>query len=155
MRAVIDITPVRPVWLITGCSTGFGREFARQLLAGVRGAVTLAGVLTLPVLLADGSPFPARDLAIVLADDGVDPQRSAAAAARVVARYRQRIARPGGDIAARRRGESEDIERRLQLVGLRAERDEIQRLARSGEIEELVRRRLVRDLDLQEARYGG
>ncbi|MES2185722.1 MAG: Na+/H+ antiporter [Pseudomonadota bacterium] len=36
-------------------------------LAGVRGAITLAGVLTLPVTLGDGSPFPARDLAIFLA----------------------------------------------------------------------------------------
>lgn len=36
-------------------------------LAGVRGAITLAGVLTLPLLLPDGSPFPARELAIFLA----------------------------------------------------------------------------------------
>jgi len=36
-------------------------------LAGVRGAITLAGVLTLPLTIADGSPFPARDLAIFLA----------------------------------------------------------------------------------------
>lgn len=36
-------------------------------LAGVRGAVTLAGVLALPLALHDGSPFPARDLAILLA----------------------------------------------------------------------------------------
>src|SRR5690606_16493316 len=36
-------------------------------LAGVRGAITLAGVLTLPLTLADGTPFPARDLAIFLA----------------------------------------------------------------------------------------
>ncbi|KAF7598045.1 MAG: Na+/H+ antiporter [Candidatus Dactylopiibacterium carminicum] len=36
-------------------------------LAGVRGAITLAGVLTLPLVLADGSPLPARDLAIFLA----------------------------------------------------------------------------------------
>ncbi|NMG67703.1 Na+/H+ antiporter [Azoarcus indigens] len=36
-------------------------------LAGVRGAITLAGVLTLPLMLPDGSPFPARDLAIFLA----------------------------------------------------------------------------------------
>src|SRR5690606_3562917 len=36
-------------------------------LAGVRGAITLAGVLTLPLFLADGTPFPARDLAIFLA----------------------------------------------------------------------------------------
>lgn len=36
-------------------------------IAGVRGAVTLAGVLSLPVLALDGSPFPARDVAIFLA----------------------------------------------------------------------------------------
>ena len=36
-------------------------------LAGVRGAITLAGVLTLPLALNDGSPFPAPDLAIFLA----------------------------------------------------------------------------------------
>lgn len=36
-------------------------------LAGVRGAITLAGILTLPLVIADGSPFPARDLAILLA----------------------------------------------------------------------------------------
>ncbi|MBN8735666.1 MAG: Na+/H+ antiporter [Xanthomonadales bacterium] len=36
-------------------------------LAGVRGAITLAGVLTLPLLMPDGSPFPARNLAIFLA----------------------------------------------------------------------------------------
>jgi len=36
-------------------------------LAGARGAITLAGVLTLPILLDDGTPFPARDLVIFLA----------------------------------------------------------------------------------------
>jgi CPA1 family monovalent cation:H+ antiporter len=36
-------------------------------LAGVRGAITLAGILTLPLSLSDGTPFPARDLAIFLA----------------------------------------------------------------------------------------
>lgn len=40
---------------------------AATSLAGVRGAVTLAGVLTLPLALADGTPFPGRDLAIFLA----------------------------------------------------------------------------------------
>ncbi|MBN8767101.1 MAG: Na+/H+ antiporter [Thiobacillus sp.] len=40
---------------------------AAMSLAGVRGAITLAGVLTLPLLLPDGSPFPARDLVIFLA----------------------------------------------------------------------------------------
>ncbi|HEY0333033.1 MAG TPA: Na+/H+ antiporter [Stenotrophomonas sp.] len=36
-------------------------------LAGVRGAITLAGVLTLPLLLPDGTAFPARQLTIFLA----------------------------------------------------------------------------------------
>lgn len=36
-------------------------------LAGVRGAITLAGILTLPFVLADGSAMPSRNLAIFLA----------------------------------------------------------------------------------------
>src|SRR5690606_35851807 len=36
-------------------------------LAGARGAITMAGVMTLPLVLPDGSPFPSRDLAIFLA----------------------------------------------------------------------------------------
>lgn len=36
-------------------------------VAGVRGAVTLAGVMTLPFALDSGAPFPARDLAVSLA----------------------------------------------------------------------------------------
>lgn len=47
----------RPNWRVVGAMS----------LAGVRGAITLAGVLTLPLTMADGSAFPARDLAILLA----------------------------------------------------------------------------------------
>lgn len=36
-------------------------------VAGVRGAVTLAAALSLPLAMPDGSPFPARDLVIFLA----------------------------------------------------------------------------------------
>jgi len=36
-------------------------------LAGVRGAITLAGILTLPLALPGGEPFPGRDLAVFLA----------------------------------------------------------------------------------------
>ena len=35
--------------------------------AGARGAITLAGILTLPLLMPDSSPFPARDAAISIA----------------------------------------------------------------------------------------
>ena len=43
------------------------RLIAAASVAGVRGTITLAGVLTLPFTLYDGSPFPARELAVFLA----------------------------------------------------------------------------------------
>lgn len=45
----------------------FGRMLWMTAFAGVKGAITLAGVLTLPLFMPDGSVFPARDLAILLA----------------------------------------------------------------------------------------
>ncbi|WP_225785252.1 Na+/H+ antiporter [Xenophilus sp. Marseille-Q4582] len=36
-------------------------------LAGIRGAVTLAGALSVPLLMHDGQPFPARELLVFLA----------------------------------------------------------------------------------------
>jgi len=35
--------------------------------AGMRGTVTLAAALSIPILLPDGSPFPGRDIVIFLA----------------------------------------------------------------------------------------
>lgn len=43
------------------------RLIAAMSAAGVRGTITLAGVLTLPFALPDGTPLPARELAIFLA----------------------------------------------------------------------------------------
>ena len=43
------------------------RLIAAMSAAGVRGAITLAGVLTVPLTLPTGEPFPARDLIIFLA----------------------------------------------------------------------------------------
>ncbi|GAA0624246.1 Na+/H+ antiporter [Brevundimonas kwangchunensis] len=43
------------------------RLTAVMSLAGVRGAITLAGILTVPFTLADGTPMPARTMAIFLA----------------------------------------------------------------------------------------
>jgi CPA1 family monovalent cation:H+ antiporter len=43
------------------------RVLAVTATAGVRGAITLAGILTLPATLPSGAPFPARDVAIFLA----------------------------------------------------------------------------------------
>ncbi|MGP6433935.1 cation:proton antiporter domain-containing protein, partial [Pseudomonas paraglycinae] len=43
------------------------RLVAATTLAGVKGAITLAGILTLPLTLKDNTPFPGRDLVILLA----------------------------------------------------------------------------------------
>ena len=62
---------IRLTWLVDHT-----QQTARQInwrillmmsVAGVRSAVTLAGVLTLPLFMPDGSPFPTRDLAIFIA----------------------------------------------------------------------------------------
>ena len=181
-------------------------------LAGVRGAITLAAVLTLPVSLGGGAPFPARDLAIVLAAGVIvlslllatlclprvlqglatGPERSGQAAevrvrraaaqaavraieaqrastaqgepsgerhadieARVIDTYRMRIARHSGGGRADARREDDVFERRLWLVGLRAERDETLRLGQELGLGEMTLRKLVRELDLQETRHAG
>jgi CPA1 family monovalent cation:H+ antiporter len=181
-------------------------------LAGVRGAVTLAGVMTLPLTLGDGSPFPGRDLAILLAAGVIvlwlllasaalpatlrglslppepthkaaenkariaaaeaavlavqaaeielqpgraDARRCAEARARVIDLYRQRIERWEGHQTLASKVAEDRIERALHLVGLRAERSELLRHGREFGIEELVLRRIVRELDHLEVRYGG
>ena len=184
-------------------------------LAGVRGTITLAGVLTLPLVLPDGSPFPARDLTVFLAsavilvsllaasiglprllegmhfpDEPADQQaedrarRDAAtaaivaveaaqvalmprsadaqawpqAAARVIALYRHRLHEAdgdgegdGGSRAALR--ELAGAEQALRLAALAAERDAIYRLARHDLLPDDLTRKLVREIDLVEARY--
>ncbi|MCP1573764.1 sodium:proton antiporter [Herbaspirillum rubrisubalbicans] len=52
--------------------SGRNRKFDLRLisitaLSGVRGAITLAGVMSIPLLLKEHTPFPARDLLIFLA----------------------------------------------------------------------------------------
>jgi monovalent cation/hydrogen antiporter len=179
-------------------------------VAGVRGAVTLAGVMTLPLALDDGSPFPARELAIVLAAgvivisllaatvglptilrglatpasaqhlredrariaaaeaavraieseqqsrlaEGQDKDRYAAASERLVLRYRTRIKQlSSGDDAWATRDSEAEIEHAISLVGLRAERNEIEKIWRHHGISESRARAIVRELDLQEARH--
>jgi len=187
------------------------RLVAATSLAGVRGAITLAGVLTLPIVLHDGSPFPARDLAILLAMGVIivsllaasiglplllrglempaepsyqaeeDRARIAAAeaaiaeiervqhdlaagrkdadvymatAARVMDFYRTRIeARSQAGEAAALARENEDIERRMRMAAVKAERIVIFRMLRSQQIGSETASKLVRELDLLEARY--
>ena len=55
--------------LTTGVCSKSTRPAAALVLgwAGMRGTVTLAGALSIPLLLPDGSPFPSRDIVIFLA----------------------------------------------------------------------------------------
>jgi CPA1 family monovalent cation:H+ antiporter len=190
------------------------RIVAAMSFAGVRGAITLAGVLTLPLAMNDGSPFPARDLAIFLAmgviilsliaaslglplflrglrmppepshlveeysarvtaaqaaiaaveqaehdmaEGRPDADVYVAAAARIMDAYRQRIEiRQGEDDDDKTAlQKAERIERDLRLAALRAERAEIFAMVRRGEVGSEVSRKLVRELDLLEARYAG
>ncbi len=188
------------------------RLIAATSLAGVRGAVTLAGVMTLPLTLTDGSGFPARQLAIFLAASVIllsliiasiglpyllkglelppepshqeeeDRARIAAAHAaiaaikrargdleegradaelydevggRIMELYLQRIeghSRTGAD--GDRARQISAIERQLRLAGLRAERDELYRIVRSHGMDDETSRKLIREVDLMEARLG-
>jgi Na+/H+ antiporter len=188
------------------------RLIAATSVAGVRGAITLAGVLTLPFALADGTPFPARNLAIFLAagviivslvaasivlprllkdlelppepshQNDIDNARVEAAqaaitaieqaqhdmaegradadlytdaSARIMELYRQRIDSRRQEPEILELNRRQDlIERQLRLAGLRAERDAIYRLARARRLNDESARKLVREIDLLEARYA-
>ncbi|HEX6795017.1 MAG TPA: Na+/H+ antiporter [Casimicrobiaceae bacterium] len=187
------------------------RLVAATSLAGVRGAITMAGVMTLPLFLPDGRPFPARELTIFLAatvillslifasvglprllhglalppelalhleEDRARQEASTAgiaaidkarnelphrtdeadiyanAAARVIGLYRSRLGRAGaGDVEAEELRKAEQVERTLRLAGLRAEREKIFEMARHSRISDETSRKLVREIDLTEARY--
>lgn len=78
---VLALALLRFIWVWISLRTVFGpkgdhagqapppywRLVLAMSFAGARGAITLAGVLTLPLVMADGSGFPGRDLAIFLA----------------------------------------------------------------------------------------
>jgi monovalent cation/hydrogen antiporter len=184
------------------------RLVAAVSLAGVRGAVTLAGVLTFPLFMPDGSAFPARDLVTFLAagvivlslvtatialpglltklplppedsqqeaenqvraaaamaaiqaieaaqqrmaDGRSDAGVFAEAAARVMEIHRRRL---DGLDAGQDYASIEEVDRQLRLAALRAERDEVFRSARSRRIDDQTARKLIRELDLLEARLA-
>ncbi|WP_425251829.1 Na+/H+ antiporter [Janthinobacterium sp. NFX145] len=176
--------------------------------AGVRGALTLAGILTLPLFLPDGTRFPARDLVIFLAMgvillslllasvtlplltkglvfapparrsteernaraaaaeaaisrlekvcEGIDKndkqQVVTEAANRLIEAYRRRLAYgESSNDEAMRLQELAKAERALRLEALNAERDELFRRRISGELDDTIHLRLLREIDLLEA----
>ena len=69
--------------------------------------------------------------------------------------YRQRIethTRSDEDDAVLSR-KIDHVERRLWLAGLAAERDELDRLARVRQLDEVTAKKMIREVDLQELRY--
>jgi CPA1 family monovalent cation:H+ antiporter len=185
------------------------RLVAEVSLAGAKGAITLAGILTLPLALPDGSAFPARDLSIFLAagviilslmlasaglpilarelnlppdkpserEENAARVKAAKAAIRAVERA---MATTPADAALtaeaslrvmdyyRRRadlglenlegGESSRrlhvAERHLFMAGLRAEREETVRLGHARNLGSEAMHKLIREIDLMEARVG-
>lgn len=180
-------------------------------LAGARGTITLAGVLTLPLALPSGEPFPARALTIFLAcsvillsllvasvalprllagmtfpaeteeqqeedlarraaanaaisaieqtqvalmksDACIDPEVYPQAAARVIAFYEHKLKEvdPESEQAWRK---TDYAEKELRLAALEAERRTVFDLARHEHISDEISRKLVREIDLMEARY--
>lgn len=187
------------------------RLVAATSFAGVRGAITLAGVLTLPLTLNDGTPFPARDLAIflaagviivslilatlalpvllkgltlpaepsrqaeedaariatakaalraierhqhALAEEHDDPDLYAAAGARVMDFYRERIDGLTGEGTEMMR-EQDRLVSEFRLIGVSAERKRLTTLVREREAGSETARKITRELDLAEARHRG
>ena len=180
-------------------------------LAGARGAITLAGVMTLPLALPGGAPFPARDLTILLASSVIlisllaasfglprllggmrFPEESAErqqedmarreaasaaiaaieraqlelheqhhpdvlpqAAARVIALYEHRlnVAWSAEDQSKEHFRKLDMAERALRMAAMKAERHTIFDLARHHHISDETARKLVREIDLVEARH--
>ncbi len=190
----------------------FGDYSIREILiasfAGVRGAITLAGVLSIPLLLSDGSAFPSRYQLVFIAAGVIlfsllcgvialplllrgmvvsdktmhrKEERMARAAAAEVAieslhKMQERLANSPqenidnqllSEVSARvmgnlrRRIDSkneqgnalliENLERRMRLNALRAERGEYYHLRAQQKISNETLVKLLRDLDLLEA----
>ena len=178
-------------------------------MAGARGAITLAGALTLPLTLTDGTPFPARDLVIFLAcgvilsslviasltlplllrglalptEDAaseLDRTRLAAAkaaiaelerlqhemaegrddadqyvdiASRLMDGYRSRIDTLEGDADSDAR-RFEEVERKMRLAAIRAERRVVFELLNARSISSETAQKLGRELDLVDTRLS-
>ncbi|AGE24703.1 Na+/H+ antiporter [Pseudomonas poae] len=195
-----QVPTARSCWLLT-----FG---------GVRGAVTLAGVMSVPLLLAPGQNFPERDLLIFIAAGVIllslvaacialplllrglekspdekrqnevreawrktaeaaihaleaeepaeaDPADAAKAAlatelrARLMSEYRHQLEVFNDSAEAQALAQQMDqLERKLRLKALRAQRLELYSLSRHHQIGDDVLREVLAELDMSEANLG-
>ncbi|QGW78991.1 Na+/H+ antiporter [Pseudomonas alkylphenolica] len=198
---LVLVPNARSCWLLT--------------IGGVRGAVTLAGVMSVPLLISAGTAFPERDLLIFIAagvillslvsacitlplllrgvakspDDTLRqeakeawrrtaeaaihaleaedlaepgmPQDAAQAAlaaelkARLMAEYRHQLDSFNDSAEAQALAEQMDqLERRLRLRALRAQRLELYKLHRHHQVGDDVVRQVLGELDMSEANLG-
>ncbi|QYX50102.1 Na+/H+ antiporter [Pseudomonas tussilaginis] len=198
---LVEVADARSCWLLT--------------IGGVRGAVTLAGVMSVPLLISAGKAFPERDLLIFIAagvillslisacialpvllrgvtkspDDTLrqeakeawrrtaeaaihaleaeelaepgSPQDAAQAAlaaelkARLMAEYRHQLDTYDDNAEAQALAEQMDqLERRLRLRALRAQRLELYKLHRHHQVGDDVVREVLGELDMSEANLG-
>lgn len=210
----VRLTVFRASWRGEAQAMPQTRLLAIIATAGVRGAITLAGVLTLPLLLPDGTLFPAREVAIFLAMGVIllslviasvslplltrglteslpEPGRKdteanarVAASEAAIRRIEKVVTEPladqrevdvraeaavylldvyrrhldYGDLSGENAEDMQrlaEAERRLRLVALDAERDELYRLRRAFAIDDVVHQKLVREIDLMEASLLG
>ncbi|QKZ06334.1 Na+/H+ antiporter [Pseudomonas eucalypticola] len=202
-KDTITLVPTaRSCWLLT--------------VGGVRGAVTLAGVMSVPLLLSAGQDFPERDLLIFIAagvillsllaacialplllrgverssdealrkevrevwrrtaeaairaleaeevsEPAAPPADAAQAAlaaelkAQIMAEYRHQLDTYNDSAEAQVQAQQLDqLERRLRIRGLRAQRLELYDLRRHHHIGDEVLREILSELDLNEANLG-
>ncbi|AMO78164.1 Na+/H+ antiporter [Pseudomonas citronellolis] len=187
------------------------RLSAISALGGVRGAVTLAGVLSVPLLLGSGEAFPQRDLIIFIAAgvilvsllaatlglpallkglpvasndqseleyrsvwrrtavaairmlekeempagekvDAEEAARLAEVKARLMAEYRQQLDPAPDSAEARERARSLELaDQALRIKALRTQRLELYQLRRENLVDDETMRKVLGDLDSQEA----
>lgn len=187
------------------------RLSAISALGGVRGAVTLAGVLSMPLLLGSGEAFPQRDLIIFIAAgvilvsllaatlglpallrglpvasndqseleyrsvwrrtavaairmlekeempagekvDAEEAARLAEVKARLMAEYRQQLDPAPDSAEARERARSLELaDQALRIKALRTQRLELYQLRRENLVDDETMRKVLGDLDSQEA----
>jgi Na+/H+ antiporter len=181
-------------------------------IGGVRGAVTLAGVMSLPLLLNNGEAFPERDLLILIAagvillslllasvalprllpkvpadnialreselnhhrarmlesailglmaedEQAVDANSAVVSAeikAKLMAEYRDLLERTrnGEDTEREGQQQSNQLEHRLRLQALRAQRLELYQMRRENVLDDDMLSEILRDLDIAEARLS-
>ncbi|MFB9331092.1 Na+/H+ antiporter [Paenibacillus aurantiacus] len=190
---------IRLIWLAIFSKDSAIKQLLVTAISGVRGAITLVGALSIPLVMNDGAPYPQRDLIIFLAagvilfslvlasvllplltkgereekpeeeaelslkehminaslnllrGKGVEGHADRGAVAAFM-RHVERVQQHQGqwsDPGLRR------LETELRMIGVRAEREELRRLAENGEVSADLAGRFGELLDRMESLLAG